>query len=63
MEVVSYTSRELCGDVVQHANHFPLLTGEEDLQPARTNPTQAVGRIGDWLVGPLGVGTQVLHYI
>lgn len=49
---VSYTSREACGDVVQHTNHFPVPNREANLQLARANPSQAAGRTGDWLVGP-----------
>lgn len=45
---VSHTSREVCEDMVQHTNHFPLLTGE----PPRANSTQAAGTLRDWVGDP-----------
>lgn len=49
---VSHTSREVCEGMVQHINNFPLLTGEENLQPPRANSTQAAGMIRDWVGDP-----------
>lgn len=37
---------------------IPLLTGEEYPPSARANTTHTARRIRDWLVGPLGAGTQ-----